>query len=69
MFINGSIRLYRTLGILVGLLTLGGAMPAWAQLGLGLVPMRVELRMGPRAAAHRIAQAEQRIWREDARSR
>jgi len=29
------------------LLTLGGAMPAWAQLGLGLVPMRVELRMGP----------------------
>ncbi|MBZ5542244.1 MAG: hypothetical protein LAO07_01015 [Acidobacteriia bacterium] len=47
MFIKRSIRLYRTVAILLGLLTLGGAAPARAQLGLGLVPMRLELKLAP----------------------
>ena len=41
------ICLYRTLAILLVLFALGSARPAWAQLGLGLVPMRLELKMAP----------------------
>jgi len=45
MFSKCSIPLYRTVATLLGLFALGGGAPARAQLGLGLVPMRVELRM------------------------
>ena len=47
MFSKGSIPLYRAVAALLGLFILSGAAPAQAQLGLGLVPMRVELKMRP----------------------
>jgi hypothetical protein len=47
MFTKRPILLYRAVATLLGLIALGGAAPARAQLGLGLVPMRVELRMTP----------------------
>ena len=47
MSTNSQLSVYRTVVILMALLTLGAAVPAWAQLGLGLVPMRVELHMTP----------------------
>ena len=47
MFSKCSIPLYRTVATLLGLLVLGGAAPARAQVGLGLVPMRLELKMAP----------------------
>jgi len=42
-----AVLLFRTVVILLGALMLGTALPARAQLGLGLVPMRVELHMTP----------------------
>jgi hypothetical protein len=48
MFNKRSNHLYRALIVLVCLVALGGLAPeAHAQLGLGLAPMRVELRMAP----------------------
>ena len=47
MYNRRSIPIYRTVITLLGLLALGGAAPVWAQVGLGLAPMRVELRMAP----------------------
>jgi hypothetical protein len=47
MLIRRFIYLYITVTTLLGLLILGGAVPARAQVGLGLVPMRVELKMAP----------------------
>jgi hypothetical protein len=47
MFTERFIHLYRTVATLLGLLALGSVAPAWAQLGLGLAPMRVELKMAP----------------------
>ena len=47
MSTNRELSLYRTVVILLALWTFGTAAPAWAQLGLGLVPMRVELHMTP----------------------
>ena len=47
MSLKHPVRLYRSLGLLFGLLILISATPARAQLGLGLVPMRVELRLAP----------------------
>ena len=42
-----ELHLYRTVVILLALLALGTAVPAQAQLGLGMVPMRVEIHMTP----------------------
>ena len=42
-----AVLLFRTLVILFALLALGAAVPAQAQLGLGLAPMRVEIHMVP----------------------
>ena len=47
MSTNRELPLYPTVVILLALLTFGTALPARAQLGLGLAPMRVELRMAP----------------------
>ena len=47
MSTNRELPLYPTVVILLALLTLGTALPARAQVGLGLAPMRVELRMAP----------------------
>ena len=47
MSTNHDLLLFRTIAILLALLTLGTAVPAQAQLGLGLVPMRVEIHMTP----------------------
>jgi len=47
MSTNRELHLYRTVVIFLALLTLGTALPARGQLGLGLVPMRVELHMTP----------------------
>ena len=44
---NRELHLYRTVAILLALLPLGTAVPARAQLGLGMVPMRVEIHMAP----------------------
>jgi hypothetical protein len=42
-----ELHLHPTVVILLALLSLGGAVPARAQLGLGLAPMRVEIHMVP----------------------
>lgn len=47
MFIKHELALYRITATAVALFTLGGVVPARAQLGLGLLPMRVELKMAP----------------------
>jgi hypothetical protein len=47
MSTNRQLHLYATLITFLGALTLGTAVPARAQLGLGLVPMRVELHLTP----------------------
>lgn len=44
---NFELLLFRAIGTLVGLAWLGVAIPAYAQLGLGMVPMRVELHLAP----------------------
>lgn len=44
---HSDVLLLRTVAILLGLVTLGTAVPARAQLGLGMVPMRVELHLAP----------------------
>jgi hypothetical protein len=47
MSTNRELHLYRTVVIFLALLTLGTAVPARAQLGLGMVPMRVEVHLTP----------------------
>jgi len=42
-----AVLLFRTVVVLLALWTLGAGVPAWAQLGLGMVPMRVEVHMAP----------------------
>ena len=47
MHTKHKLHLYPTVVILLALLTLGTAVPAQAQLGLGMVPMRVEIHLTP----------------------
>jgi len=47
MHIKRSIHIHGAVAAFLGLAALGGATPARAQLGLGLVPMRVELQLKP----------------------